>query len=49
MGTDGAGMTPEHGGKPVSGNGGHMEKPVHKVTALEKSRSNVHDVVHLLH
>lgn len=48
MGTDGTGVIPEHEGKPVSGNGGHMEKPVHKVTALDKSWSNLLEV-HLLH
>lgn len=48
MRTGGASVTMELGGKPLSGNIGHMEKPVHKVTALEKSWSNLHDVVHLL-
>ena len=36
METDGAGVTPEHGRKTVSGISGHMEKPVHKLTAPEK-------------
>ena len=49
MGTDGAHVTPELGGKPVSSNGEHLEKPVHRVAALEKSWSSLHDVVHLLH